>query len=232
MLGALPWLIDGTSLSTNGGRWPVRAAADCADRDDHTLGVALVVYSRKQGTMAWGHASLRTVSCADGAVVDLEYETYRMSRWNAQMLRDEHAGEPFLDDAGYLDRLRGALVLFRNVDPVDRGWFGEAEAHNREVLELWLDRPQDELDAIAAAADRWYATQRDTLRARAPLDARYRPLSTNCTTVFQRLLGVDDPPTMPFAWLRAEADDAQLRVLHPSHALVRRWDGLPTEVQR
>lgn len=218
---AASWVVDGSSLRLNRGRWPVRGSWTC--EADEVLGVAVVVYSRKQGTMAWGHSSLRTVTCRDGELVDREYETYRLSAWNEALLRDEH---PDLDPR-YLARQRGALVLFRNADPVDRGWFAEAEAHNREIYELWLDRPPDELLRIVDGAERWYADQAAVLMGRGELDERYRALSTNCTTVLVRLLGVADPPHMPFAWLRRLEDEARLRVVHPSHALVRRWDGLP-----
>jgi hypothetical protein len=221
------WTIDGTSLALNAGRWPMRRAAICRGRrGTRTLGVAAVVYSRKQGTMAWGHASLRVVRCVDGALSDAEYETYRLSGWNEQLFREEHAGEAFLDGS-YLREQRGALVLFRNPDPVDAGWYGDAQARNREIYEMWLDRRPAELDAIAAGAERWYDEQLATLRATRPLPERYRALTVNCTALFQRLLGVEDPPTLPFAWLRRLSSGARLRVLHPSHALVRRWDGLP-----
>lgn len=231
--GAAEWRVDGTSLAANLGRWPVHAAlAETCAAGDRTVGVAIVVYSRKQGTMAWGHASLRTVRCVGGAVVDREYETYRMSAWNERLFREAHAGEAFLD-GDYLKSQRGALVLFRNADPVDGGWFADAERHNREIYELWLPLPTETLDAIGRAADAWYDAQLVTLRARAPLPERYRALSTNCTTVLARLVGPPDGrdrgPVLPFAWLRATEADT-LRVLHPSHALVQRWSGLPEHV--
>jgi hypothetical protein len=229
---AVGWRIDGTSLALNAGRWPMRRAATCADRGSRTLGVALVVYSRKQATMAWGHASLRVVRCLDGAVRDEEYETYRLSAWNERLFREEHAGEAFLDGP-YLGSQRGALVLFRNPDPVDAGWYGDAQGKNREIYELWLDRTPEQLDAIARDAERWYEDQRATLRAEAPLPERYRPLSTNCTAVFRRLIGDEDGgPVTPFAWLRRMEGRALLKVMRPSHALVRRWGGIPADVVR
>jgi hypothetical protein len=225
--GAVGWRVDGTSLSLNAGRWPMRRAATCSGGGgSRTLGVALVVYSRKQATMSWGHASLRVVRCVDGVLGDAEYETYRLSRWNERLFREEHAGEAFLDGP-YLGSQRGALVLFRNPDPVDAGWYGDAQGRNREIYELWLDRTPQQLDAIARGAERWYEEQRATLRAEAPLPEQYRALSTNCTAVFQRLLGEEEPPVMPFAWLRRMEGRARLKVLRPSHALVRRWGGVP-----
>lgn len=228
---ASEWRIDGTSLALNAGRWPMRRAEVCAEGGTRTLGVAVVVYSRKQATMAWGHASLRVVRCVDEALQDFEYETYRLSAWNELLFREEHAGETFLDGP-YLGEQRGALVLFRNVDPVDAGWYGDAQKRNREIYEVWLDRTEAELDAIALGAEAWYETQLAALRAGEPLVERYRPLSDNCTAVFQRLLGVEDPPVMPFAWLRWAEGEARLKVLRPSHAVVRRWGGLPGAVSR
>lgn len=234
---ASPWRVDSASLPNNAGRWVMIAATDCGI--DRVLGVSVVIYSRKQGTMAWGHSSLRTVACRDGALRDTEFETYRLSRWNERMFADEHVGEPYVRD-DLLRRYRGALVLFRNDDPVDRGWFGDAQAHNREIYELWLDLPQETLEKIVLDAERWYEEQHLTMRAGEPLPERYRPLSTNCTHVLVRLLGAPlagvlgagVPPHLPFAWLRLLEDGALLRVLHPSHALVARWGEIPDVVLR
>ncbi len=223
---AAPWRVDGSSLQLNRGRWPVRSSSPCSARPDGVLGVAVVIYSRKHTTMAWGHSSLRTVVCRGGELVDHEYETYRLSAWNEELLLAEH---PELD-AEDLASERGALVLFRNVDPVDRGWFAEAQRKNRELYELWLDGTPEALSAIVDRAEAWYEAQRVVLAADGALRDRYRLLSTNCTTVLQRLLDVPDPPHVPFVWLRRLEDDARLRVLHPSHALVLRWGTLPDTV--
>jgi hypothetical protein len=229
------WRVDGSSLSLNAGRWVVVGATECPPQGVHGLGVAAVVYSRKQGTMAWGHSSLRVVSCQDGEVRDAEYETYRLSAWNERMFRTEHAGEAYLTD-DLLREHRGSLVLFRNVDPVDRGWFGDAQAHNREIYEVWLDLPPETIAQIAVQADRWYERQRQTLRAGEPLPQRYHALSTNCTSVLERLLSgplhLEETPAMPFGWLRLLEDGPGLQVLHPSHALVRRWGQLPAQIER
>ena len=232
---AAPWQVDGSSLALNAGRWVVRAAVECPEAGARTLGVAAVVYSRKQGTMAWGHSSLRTVRCRQGELLDREYEVYRLAGWNEQMFLDEHRGEPYADPE-HLRQYRGALVLFRNPDPVDGGWFGEAQAHNREIYELWLDLPQQDLDRIAEQAERWYEEQRETLLAGGELAERYRALSTNCTAVLARLLseplGLEHPPTLPFGWMRLLEERAFLRVLHPSHALAARWGQLPEVTPR
>lgn len=223
---AAPWVVDGSSLQLNRGRWPVRASSPCTATDT-VLGVAVVVYARKQATMAYGHTSLRTVTCRNGALVDHEYETYRLSAWNEELLLAEH---PELDAAD-LAAERGSLVLFRNVDPVDRGWFAEAQAKNRELYELWLDGTPEALAAIVARAETWYDAQEIVLAAGGDLGDRYRLFSTNCTTVLQRILDVPDPPHVPFVWLRLLEDDARLRVLHPSHALVYRWGTVPEAVE-
>jgi hypothetical protein len=237
------WTVDLDSLGAAQGTWPVHAEVRCPEAPPGApvldgepivaLGVAAVFYSRKQGTMAWGHASLRTLYCRGGAVVDREFETYRLSAWNEEQLRYEHAGEPFLDDP-WLRTQRGALVLFRNDDPVDRAFYAEAQAHNREIYELWLDLPQDELDAIVLAAEGWRARQLADLRAHVPQTERYVPWTTNCTSVLRLLPDELEPSSaLPFAWLRALEDDARARVLHPSVHLLRTWDGdPPAETER
>lgn len=224
------WTVDPSAFVLEPGAWAVRSSVECPA--DAVLGVAVVVYSRKQLTMAWGHSSVRIRTCADGVPVDREYETYRLGRWNRRMLALEHAGEAFLQDEAYLDRQRGALVLFRTPDPVDAGWYAEAQDRNREIYELWLELPPAELDAIHAAAEGWYADQRAALRARRDLTERYVPWTVNCTTVLKRLV----PPrlqvasALPFRWLRALEEGGGARVLHPSRHLWHTWRGVAPEV--
>jgi hypothetical protein len=205
----------------------VTAAVSCGDAPDRVLGAAMVVSSRKGGTLVWGHASLRIVACVDGAVSDLEYETYRLGEWNEDLLRREHAGEPWVDGP-YLATQRGALVLFRNVHPVDAGWFGDLARENRELWEVWLDLPPDALSALSVAADQWYRAQRETFRANGDLPERYVPWRRNCTAVLRDLLPALEPGSaLPFAWLRALEGDAALRVVHPSLHLLHQ---LPADV--
>lgn len=231
------WTVDTSSFDAALGTWPVHSTVRCpeAPPDElHVLGVAVVVYSRKQATMAWGHASLRTLACVGGQVVDREYETYRLSAWNEAQLRREHAGEPFLE-GDWLRTQRGALVLFRNEDPVDQAWYAHAQRRNREIYELWLDVPQEELDAVVRAAEAWHADQLVRMRAGTPLDERYLPWSRNCTTVLQRLVppALQPGSALPFAWLRALEAGAERRVLYPSAHLLRRWsDAPPAETPR
>ena len=231
------WTVDLDSLGAREGTWPVHASVACPSAPADaplldgeplvTLGVAVVVYSRKQATMAWGHASLRTLYCHGGRLVDREFETYRLSAWNEVQLRHEHAGEAFLDDP-WLRTQRGSLVLFRNDEPVDGAFYAEAQSHNREIYELWLELDQADLDGIVLAAEGWRARQLEDLRARVPFEGRYVPWTTNCTAVL-RLIPEELHPSsaLPFRWLRALEDDARERVLHPSVHLVTRWDGDP-----
>jgi hypothetical protein len=211
------YLVDASPMVVADGVWPVTATVSCPDAPgERVLGVAVVISSRKGGTLAWGHASLRVVSCVDGAVRDREYETYRLGSWNEALLRREHAGAAFVEGT-YLSSQRGALVLFRNEHPVDHGWWRDLAHENRELWEVWLDLSPDELLGIARAADAWYATQRATMDAGLPLPERYVPWRRNCTAVLRDLLPALDPGSaLPFRWLRAIEDEAALRVVHPS----------------
>ncbi|MEO0604227.1 MAG: hypothetical protein AAF211_22520 [Myxococcota bacterium] len=245
---ASSWVVDGTSLAAVRGQEPVASHVACPPaRSDgprlnrralRTLGVAVVAYSKKQGTMTWGHASLRVVHCLDEELVDAEYEAYRLSGWNERQLRDEHRGEGFADGP-WLTEQRGGLVLFRNPDPVDGGWYAEAQAANREIYEVWLDLSPAELDEVTLAIEARYAAQLSDLRAFEPVGRRYVAWGDNCTSVFEalpaRLRGDTGAPITPFALVRRLEAGGWVRgaVLYPSHHLVRRWHGeLPAESRR
>lgn len=246
---AAPWVVDGTSLAAVRGQEPVRSHVRCPPpsaesprlrgRALRTLGVAVVAYSKKQGTTTWGHASLRILHCLDDELVDAEYEAYRLSGWNERQLREEHEGQGFAE-GGWLTTQRGRLVLFRNDAPVDGGWYAENQAANREIYEVWLDLAPAELDAVTLAIEARYAAQLELLRASKDLDERYLAWTPrNCTTVFGALperLRVDTRhPVTPFAWVRRleRGGWVRERVLYPSHHLVRRWDGeLPAASRR
>ena len=243
---AATWTVDGTSLQEHYGRRPVQAALDCREAPSGaepqlngapltTLGVAVVAYSKKQGTMTWGHASLRAVYCLGDQLVDAEYEVYRLSGWNEGQLRDEHEGEPFAESS-WLKSQRGAKVLFRNRGPVDQGWYAEAQARNREIYEVWLDLPQAELDQVVIRAERAWSDQLERLRAHQDLPERYRPIANNCTAVFRDFLPpalVEGSPFTPFAFVRRLAPEARALVMYPSHHLINRWEGeLPESVER
>lgn len=239
------WVVDGTSLGIHRGRQPVASAVTCPrppisaprleGRALQVLGIAAVGYSKKQGTMTWGHAALRAIYCHGGELIDVEYESYRLSGWNESQLRREHAGEGFAEGP-WLSTQRGALVLFRNLSPVDAGWYAESQGNNREIYEVWLGLGQGERDEVVLAAQRAYREQLALLRAHSPLPVRYRALSDNCTLVFREFLPgslIQGAPITPFAWLRRLEERAVLQVIHPSHHLIRRWGGvLPGAVPR
>ena len=238
------WTVDGTSLDEHRGTAPVASSVTCpAPSPDAprlrgmaltVLGVAVVAYSKKQGTMTWGHASLRATYCLGSALHDVEYEAYRLSAWNEAQLRGEHAGETFAEE----ERLarRGDHVLFRNQNPVDGGWYAEAQAANREIYEVWLDLPQAELDTVVLRAEAAWEAQRARLRADVSLDRRFDWIGDNCTSVFSDFLPAEldvGAPITPFAWVRRLESRARAQILYPSHHLVNRWRGvLPTEVRR
>lgn len=235
---ATTWVVDASSTALGMGGWPVRGAIVCAGEARATLhgralrtqGIAVVVYSRKEGTMSWGHASVRAVGCLDDEPFDREYEVYRLGPGNMGEIRRFLAGEDVLQDAAYLRRERGALFRFRNDDPVDGGFFAQSHAHNREIYELWLDLSPSERDDVVLRLEAALDDQLARLRAREPLEGTYGALSTNCTVPLQELLPGDWH--LPFRWLRELEDQAALRVFHPSHHVLAGWTELPEEVER
>jgi len=239
--GRRSWVVDPTSLSSRVGAWPVHQTVSCPPVSPdaptlrgqrlHTLGVAAVVYSRKQFTMGWGHASLRALLCLDGELVDVEYEAYRLGPGNMHEVERVLAGESVLGDADYLRRERGALFRFRNDHPVDGGFYAASHDRNREIYELWLDPARHDLDAMVLRLEAALDDQLERLRSRAPLDGRYRVFSTNCTVPLQETLGHAEW-AMPFRWLRELRDEAVLRVLHPSVHVAGRWSDYPDAVRR
>ena len=239
--GGETWEVDPTSLAPVVGDWVVHHSMRCPPPPDdaptlrgqslHTLGVAAVIYSRKQATMGWGHASVRALLCLDGEPHDVEYEAYRLGPGNMGEVERVLAGEDVLEDVAYLDSQRGALFRFRNDDPVDGGFFAASHSSNREIYELWLDPEQHDLDAMVLQLEGALDDQLQRLRTRAPLVGRYRVFSTNCTVPLQEVLGHPEW-AMPFRWLRELRDDAVLRVLHPSVHLARRWGSYPQAVRR
>jgi hypothetical protein len=229
---ASTWWVDATSALPPGA-WKVRTSLDCSafhDEPLHTLGVAVVVYSRKQGTSAWGHASIRAVGCRDGAPFDVEYESYVFSRANAEEIDRVLQAASVHPDEAYLRGQRGRLFLFRNDDPVDTGFF-ELSAHaNREIYELWLGVTTAEANEMVQTLEGQLHEQMRRVAAQEPLQGRYRALSTNCTVPMQQLLG--HAWHLPHRWLRELEDDARLRVVHPSVHLLGRWDTVPVSVER
>ncbi|MCB9676925.1 MAG: hypothetical protein H6737_17550 [Alphaproteobacteria bacterium] len=205
--------VDWTGLS---GTRPVeRHAPACAG--DAVLGAALVTYSRKGGLSAWGHSSLRFWVCDAGRIADIELEAYRLSRNERAILMERH---PDLDPA-HLRSQAGSLVVFRNDGPVDNGFYGQMQARNRDILELWLDPAKIDVQALYARSITLWEAQMHALRTGGALTERYRGLGPNCTALF-RGLATRGRPVTPFAWYRRFVDDAGLRVLHPGHHTARR----------
>jgi hypothetical protein len=192
------------------------------------LGAAVVVYSRKSGNSTWGHASWRFLGCRGGAVVDEEYEDYKLTESNLEAVRLEHAGEPFAADATYLDGLLGSLFLFRNDQPADHGSYAEAIRNNREIYELWLDVDDDALRSLHAYTTGRYAEQLGRLRAREALPEAYHATTLNCTTGFQRQLEPLRWPyaIFPFAYLRKLLHEqrVELAVTYPSRSELLRLE--------
>ncbi len=222
------WWVDASSAAAPGA-WSVRGALPCGEAEG-ALGVAVVVYSKKQGTMAWGHASVRAVGCRDGEPFDHEYETYVVSRGNWPEIERVLAGDPVLADEAYWRAQKGHIFAFRNDDPVDGGFYADSHARNREIYELWLDVTPAEADAMVASLEGVLAEQARRVAAREELLGRYGALSTNCTLPMQQLL--DGDWHLPFRWLRELEDEARLRVLHPSRHLIARWGVVPERVDR
>jgi len=224
--GAAPtFQVDATALHQHLGARPVATGGEgLCGGPDQVLGVAAVFYSKKQMTMARGHASMRFLRCVDGAIEDVEFEYYRFSRSTEARLAADMPGEPILDDPAYLRSLRGSLFLNRNLSTVDRGHFGRELARNREIYELWLDVSTIEAsDLFAQINDVWLA-QWETMEARRPLTRRYIPITTNCTWHLQELLGLGPFPWAGFRALTTEDHVVRAAVLYPSHHLLIGWN--------
>ncbi|MCA9490596.1 MAG: hypothetical protein KC621_11765 [Myxococcales bacterium] len=226
------WRVDASPIAAEAGVWPLSSVSPCPEGELVPLGVAIVIYGRRSGASTYGHASLRTTWCEAGGFHDAEYEVYRLGGWNEQMLRAEHAGEPWVEEA--LDEQRGAAVLFRVEHPVDGGWYRESMLDNREPYELWLDLPEERAVRVIREAEAWYEEQRASLAAHEPLTPSYLLWKRNCTLVLRRLLPELDPGSaLPFVWMRSIEEEVPLRVMHPSSAVARRWaDDWPVEAER
>jgi hypothetical protein len=207
--------VDWTGLSVDR---PVQAhAPDCSIvPGTRVLRGALVTYSRKGGLSTWGHSAMRFQVCTDGRFRDVEFEAFRLSPNEQRILLDEVDG---LDPA-HLESQQGALVWFANEPVVDRGFYHQMQARNRDVLELWLDPADGDLASIYEALDARYREQIRRLWAHEPLPVRYRALGPNCTAVLADLPG--RRAITPFAYLRRFEAAARRRVLHPSHHTVRK----------
>lgn len=182
---ALAAVLDLSALDPAAAGHPVArdGAALCAGpAPDGVIAVAAVIYGRSTGRSAWGHASVRALSCAGGALVDREYEAYRSDPAIHRYWSEAFPDEPWAHDAAYLRRQAGKLVLLRNERPVDGGFYARELARDREITELWLPLDPATAAALIGGLDAAYAAQLEALRARAPLVAEaYHAMGTNCT---------------------------------------------------
>ncbi|MFT4627767.1 MAG: hypothetical protein ACI8PZ_006454 [Myxococcota bacterium] len=232
---ASSWTVDLSSLWENHGAWPVQSAGAglCYGlAHDHALAIAPVIYAKKGGVSSWGHASIRVLACVAGELHDYEYEAYKFGPDDRARLAEALGPQPFLEDRPYLRSQRGRLLRYRNEHTVDRGWYGDALAHNREIYELWLPLGAEARDAMWHSLDTAWSAQLDRLHAREPIgETRYHWWSTNCTLVHQESLlrsELTDARDLsarqyPFALLRAlEGRDGAVQVVHPSPDLLAR----------
>lgn len=208
----------------------------CADPPggDGPFAVAVVVYGRRFGVSAWGHTSLRFLSCEDGQIEDVEVEYYRFGRGTATQLPARHPAEDFARDPNTRRAARGHLYILSNEYAVDGGHYARELDKNREIWEAWLDLPREEIAALWDRLDEREARQLERFRARAPLaEGRYVGLGRNCTVPVREAMAlVEDTDTplargvFPYAILRRlERRDDVTFVVHPSpHALRRMVD--------
>ena len=231
------WTPDLSSQPLAAARRPVAAAGAgrCAGAPDGTvLGTAIVIYGRKAGLSAWGHASVRFLACEGGALVDEEVELYRFSTRTQARLPERHPGVAFALDRGTLRRNRGRLYLRIVQDPVDDGHYARELARNREIHELWIPLPPRAAAALRADFHAREAAQLQAFTAGEPIpEGRYVGMGRNCTVPVRDALAAlqGDPGgeargVYPLRILAAwEAHPGVARVVHPSdHALRRAID--------
>lgn len=211
--------------------WPEDASGERAvGAPWRVLGAAVLIYSKKSGISSWGHTSWRFLACREHELVDLEFEYYAFSRESQEGMPELFPDRSFATDAAYLRSQRGRLFLFRNEGSSDFGYLGEALAENREIYELWLDLPDEELVELFSAVNRRYAEQLARMDRREPLPQPYQALGRNCTTGLQLHLGGvrGIGRVFPFAYLRHLWEEApgmpgiRLAVFYPSHHALQR----------
>jgi hypothetical protein len=248
------WTLDLSSQPLAAEARPVaRAGAGrCAGVADGTvLGTAIVVYGRKAGISAWGHASVRFLACEGGVLVDEEVEVYRFTRRTWHKLPERHPGEAFAHDRGTLRENRGRLYLRVVQDPVDNGEYARELERNREIHELWLPLSPAEARALREDFGARVRAQLDAFRGGEPIpEGRYVGMGRNCTVPVRNARAVleggtgEAPGVYPLRILaELEAAPGVVRVLHPSpHAFRRALEAaggreafvaaLPGEVER
>lgn len=226
------WILDLGSQGLAAARRPVAQAGQgrcVAEADGTVVGTAIVVYGRKAGFSAWGHASVRFLACESGALVDEEVEVYRFSQRTQDRLSSRHPGADFAEDAATLRRNRGRLYLRIVPDPVDDGHYARELERNREIHELWLPLEPDVAAALRADLHAREAAQLAAFERGEPIpEGRYVGMGRNCTVPVRDAraalrgdLGGAAPGVYPFRILAdLETHPGVVRVLHPSgHAL-------------
>ena len=225
------WRLDLSSQPLAAAARPVAVAAAgrCADSDDgEVLGTAIVVYGRKAGISAWGHASVRFIACVSGRLLDEEIEAYRFSKRTFARLPERHPDALFATDPTTLRRNRGRIYLRVVPDPVDDAHYARELARNREIHELWLPLPPDTARRLRTDLHTRVATQHSAFLSGQPIpEGRYFSMGRNCTVPVRRARAALDgaageaPGVYPFRILAdLEAHPGVIHVLHPSeHAL-------------
>ncbi|MEC8425694.1 MAG: hypothetical protein VX000_18035 [Myxococcota bacterium] len=225
------WTLDLGSQGLAAARRPVSRAARtrCENiKDGDVLGTAIVVYGRKLGLSAWGHASVRFLACEQGEMVDEEVEAYRFTPRTFRQLASRHPGAAFATDPLTLRRNRGRLYLRVVPDPVDDGHYARQLARNREIYELWLPLEPGRAQALRADFHARARAQTAAFEAGRPIpEGRYVGMGRNCTlpalhartALAGRTGGAPGPYPMRILADLASHPDV-VRVLHPSpHAL-------------
>lgn len=227
------WTLDLSSQPLAAEAQPVaRAGARRCARvaDGAVLGTAIVVYGRKAGLSAWGHASVRFLACEGGALVDEEVELYRFTRRTFDKLPQRHPGAAFAADRRTLRTNRGRLYLRVVPDPVDSGQYARELARNREIHELWLPLEPAAARALRADFHGRVAAQTRAFAAGEPIpEGRYVGMGRNCTVPVRNARAVlegttgEAPGVYPLRILSdLEAHPGVVRVLHPSAHAFRR----------
>lgn len=226
-LSALAPAVSGYSVAREGG-------VLCADgeSDGDALAMAIVIYGRRPGRSAWGHASLRFLACEDRQLRDVEFEYYRLDATTHEWFAERYPDEPWHGDRDYMRRQRNQLIVLRNDRPVDGGWYAVELAKNREITEAWMPWDRALLTELLAQQDARHEGQLAQLRAREHLGwIEYEAMGDNCTFHIREALaaaagepeGALRGSVYPMELLRMLEDADGVRfVVHPgAHALRR-----------
>lgn len=202
--------------------------------DGNALAVAIVIYGRRPGRSAWGHASLRFLACDNGQLRDVEFEYYRLDNTTASWFALAHPGEHWYEDPAYMKAQANQLVVLRNDRPVDGGWYRTELLKNREITEAWMPWSTSLSTELLQAQDARHTEQLRRLRAHEDLAwLEYEAMGDNCTFHIREALGAaaGGPEgalagsVYPMELLRVLEDTpgAQL-VVHPSASALRKLE--------